>query len=80
MQIRDINKLKRKLTKICNDRIIGIIEQMIANESAMKAFQGNEVVTLQPISLELKIILTVEDNVGGPNFSIGSYSSAIDVK
>jgi hypothetical protein len=79
MYIKDINKLKRKMSKECNAVINGIIENMIANEEMLKVSQTDPAAILQATSLELKMILTVKPTVG-QDFTIGNYRSSIDIK
>jgi len=79
MYIKDINKLKRKMSKECNTVINGIIEQMIANEELLKISQSDVAAIIQATSLELKMILTVKPTVG-QDYTIGNYRSAIDIK
>jgi hypothetical protein len=79
MYIKDINKLKRKMSKECNAVINGIIEQMIANEELLKISQSDVAAIIQATSLELKMILTVKPTVG-QDYTIGNYRSAIDIK
>lgn len=67
------------MKKECNVVINGIINQLIADESFMKAHLGDENASLESDTLELKIILTVEDNAG-KKFKIGNYRSAIEIK
>lgn len=79
MYIKDISKLKRKMSKECNAAINGIIEQMIANEEILKVSQADPAAIIQATSLELKMILTVKPTVG-KDYAIGNYRSAIDIK
>jgi hypothetical protein len=79
MYLKEIAELKGKMERECNVRINNIIDQMIANEDYMKASWEDACASLRGKALELKIILTVEDNIGN-NFSIGNYSSKIDMK
>jgi hypothetical protein len=79
MYIKDINKLKRKMSKECNTIINGIIEQMIANEEILKVSQVDPAAIIQATSLELKMVLTVQPTVG-KDFTIGNHRLAIDIK
>lgn len=79
MYMKEISKLKKKMRKECNMVIDHIIDQIIANEAALKVAQNNESASYKTNSLELKISLSIEDNIGVKT-SIGSNQSAINMK
>ena len=59
MYIKDINKLKRKMNKVCAKAVNEIIEQLIANENEEMVRTGNSAARYEPTALEVKFIMDV---------------------
>lgn len=61
MQSKEIFKLKRQMSKICNKAINNMIEQLIANEDIHKVSQSDPNAAFQAISLNVNFVLNLED-------------------
>lgn len=64
MQLKEIEKLKKNMNKACNKAIKEIIEQLVYNEDQHKVSQNDPDATFQPVNLNVKFLLDIEDKGG----------------
>jgi len=61
MLIKDINKLKRKMQKACDEAIDGIIDQMILNEDVLKISSQDPSREFKATKLNIKLLVDIKD-------------------
>jgi hypothetical protein len=79
MYISDVNKIKRKMSKVCNKAINSIIDQLIANEQLAIASSGDAELQFVIEKCQIKFDLDIKDPSKANTFQMVCHPS-VDLK